>query len=1372
MNHPNFSRIIGRIVLLAALAPLLAGLATAARLRNVPTPVTQPDGRVVQLLMTGDEFERYLHDQDGFTIVRDSKTRWYVYATAGPDGLQPTSLVAGQADPAKAGLAPGARPPAAQVLSKRQAEGQALGRRMDPGGTGMGNEPLGAPQTGHIHNLVIFVRFAGEAPITETFQHYDDMYNDDTAGANSLYNYLREVSDNLLTVTSTLLPASTTNMLSYQDSHPKNYYQPYDEEDNPDGFTDENGHDRWMALLGNAVEFVADDVPTDLDLDINDDGHIDSICFVMNGEHDHNKFWAYMSNMADANAYIGGKRAWTYDSYPREFVDSPNLGVGVIAHEYVHIMGGPDMYRCGSYGVDPVGEWDVMATNANPPQHMSAWIKYHYIPWRSSMNVADHAGNYWLNPNTALVNPCIQIPSPYSTTEFFLVEYRRKTGTFESSIPDSGMIVYRINTEGENIFGPPDQVFVLRPGQGDTANGYLDKAPFGSNYSRSVLHDNTDPACRLTSGAASGLVISNISAAGGATMAFRLDYETDPPVAPTNLAAYPVSCSEIDLTWNDNSDNEASFDVVYSTAGPDGPWLIAGAAGPDETSFRMSGLMIPEGTYYFKIRATNAIGSSDWTSVVSVSTYPAPPAAPTNLQITTITEHSMALTWNDNADNERGYKIERQTGGSGAWELVVITPANRTSSTVNGLSSGTLYAFRVYGYNQGGASAYSNTDSAFTVEVSGAPAAPTNLTAVGTSSSVIRLTWKDNSGNETAYYVYHKPSSSEFYLQIATIPINSTSYTHMGLNASSSHDYVVRAHNSFGDTASNSATAVTQGLPEEYRILVIDQDPEQRSGEEMEAAIEANGLTVDRVTSVPTTIDPNMYLAVFAAMGDSQSHHTLTDAEGLRLKNYLENSGRSLYLEGGSFFWYDPVRLNEVTPVHECFGIEGLGTFGSNVTGMEGEDGRFTEGIQCIFTQYAQAPDPLQVAAGYTNTYPIWNTPGGSRIVGIARVAPTYTTIGTSTQFGLIEAGQQPYVMAKYLNLFLGSVGLPGAPTDLAGTVEGWSAVALQWTDNATNETGFRIDRQDTADGPWHQIATAAANNPTYRDANVIPGTVSYRVCAFNTAGDSLFSNVITLTTSQPPPSPAYRVLATALSANQIRLTWSCDADNESGFSIFRRLIPLHVWTEVDVVRPDMTTYDDLGVYSQHTYEYYVLAWNEVGEAPASNLDSATTPACASAPGAPAWSSSPRSALPGQDFTLNWTDTSPDPLYEVWESTEASFDHPTSLIVQESLIVRNQTPPAPRYYFYRIRAGRECDNLAEYSGWTGIRHVVVKLTTQREPGDLNGANGVTAADLVILVNYLAGNAGLVYHGSGDVNSDGAVNALDISYILELLADHI
>ena len=52
----------------------------AAYLRNIPVTVTQPDGTVLQCFASGDEYFNYLHDADGFTIMRHPKTGYFVYA--------------------------------------------------------------------------------------------------------------------------------------------------------------------------------------------------------------------------------------------------------------------------------------------------------------------------------------------------------------------------------------------------------------------------------------------------------------------------------------------------------------------------------------------------------------------------------------------------------------------------------------------------------------------------------------------------------------------------------------------------------------------------------------------------------------------------------------------------------------------------------------------------------------------------------------------------------------------------------------------------------------------------------------------------------------------------------------------------------------------------------------------------------------------------------------------------------------------------------------------------------------------------------------------------------------------------------------------
>lgn len=69
--------------------------------------------------------------------------------------------------------------------------------------------------------------------------------------------------------------------------------------------------------------------------------------------------------------------------------------------------------------------------------------------------------------------------------------------------------------------------------------------------------------------------------------------------------------------------------------------------------------------------------------------------------------------------------------------------------------------------------------------------------------------------------------------------------------------------------------------------------------------------------------------------------------------------------------------------------------------------------------------------------------------------------------------------------------------------------VALAWNDNSSDEVGFKIERA-AAGGGFAQIATVGADIITYVDTAVTIGTVyTYRVRAFNAAGDSAYSNSV-----------------------------------------------------------------------------------------------------------------------------------------------------------------------------------------------------------------------------------------------------------------------
>jgi len=91
----------------------------------------------------------------------------------------------------------------------------------------------------------------------------------------------------------------------------------------------------------------------------------------------------------------------------------------------------------------------------------------------------------------------------------------------------------------------------------------------------------------------------------------------------------------------------------------------------------------------------------------------------------------------------------------------------------------------------------------------------------------------------------------------------------------------------------------------------------------------------------------------------------------------------------------------------------------------------------------------------------------------------------------------------------------PAAPGNLAAGAVSASQINLSWLDNSSNENGFKIERAAASGGPWSQIGTAAAGAIAYVDASGLAGSTPYwyRVRAFNTAGDSPYSNTATATT-------------------------------------------------------------------------------------------------------------------------------------------------------------------------------------------------------------------------------------------------------------------
>ncbi|MHC4499462.1 MAG: M6 family metalloprotease domain-containing protein, partial [Planctomycetota bacterium] len=460
---------------------LLLVPARGSYLRNVPQTLTQPDGSKIDCFASGDEFYHRLHDKDGFTIVIDASGYW-VYAVEANGELVASSHVLGTGKPRDVSLQPGLRISKEEYLRRRAA-------------FFAGIEPTGAPLTGTINNLCIFIRFSGDTEFPDPRSDYDDMFNSTAAADNSMRNYYDEVTYRTLAINTTHYPTCALNTnLSYQDTRARNFYQPYHPTANPNGYRNDNEkRQREHTLLRDAVNDIASQVPAGLDIDGDNDGNVDNVCFIIRGGTDgwSDLLWAHWWQLSTHNVQINGIKVWDYN-FQLEFT----VGVGVLCHEMFHTLGAPDLYHYVDNGIAPVDDWGLMENESNPPEHMGAYMKHRYGTWISALPLITNAGRYTLMPLTSSTDNAKRFNSPQSSNEYYVIEYRRQAGTFENSVPGFGLLIYRINTarDGQgNANGPPDEVYIYRPGGTTTTNGNPRQAHFSADVGRTCINDSTNP---------------------------------------------------------------------------------------------------------------------------------------------------------------------------------------------------------------------------------------------------------------------------------------------------------------------------------------------------------------------------------------------------------------------------------------------------------------------------------------------------------------------------------------------------------------------------------------------------------------------------------------------------------------------------------------------------------------------------------------------------------------------------------------------------------------------------------------------------------------------------------------------------------------
>jgi M6 family metalloprotease-like protein len=510
---------------------------------NVPKRVYQPDGTVLECFVSGDEFFNYLHDADGYTIIVGDDG-FYYYAVRQNQKILASEFRADQYNAGQLGLEPKV------VISPEE-----YNRRVEEFNRHL-DKSVKAPLTGQMNNLVVFIRFSDDTEFTAPRLEFDQNFN--APEGPSVKHYFLEVSYQQLDIESHHFPLAPLNTnLSYQDPNPRAYYQPYHAVTNPLGYdpdipfgnsTNPNGRTfRQHTLLVNAINFIQNQVPLDLVIDADNDGLVDNVSFIIRGEQGqwNNLLWAHRWALWSQVATIHGKRVWDFTFQPET-----QSSTYVLCHEMFHTLGAPDLYRYAQDGFNPVGPWDLMHAGF---VHMGAYMKYRYAngQWVQELPVIAGTGTYTLEPLYNQSNNVYRIISPNSVEEYFVVEYRRRMGQYETNIPGEGLLIYRIYPQvSGNAQGPPDEVYIFRPGGTLTQNGNIFAANFSLQSGRIEFHDGSNPNGFLRDGNPAGIFIANVSLAGGETISFDLFPHSPGAYPPQDLIAEPTEGFNMLLQWN------------------------------------------------------------------------------------------------------------------------------------------------------------------------------------------------------------------------------------------------------------------------------------------------------------------------------------------------------------------------------------------------------------------------------------------------------------------------------------------------------------------------------------------------------------------------------------------------------------------------------------------------------------------------------------------------------------------------------------------------------------------------------------------------------------------------------------------------------
>jgi hypothetical protein len=180
-------------------------------------------------------------------------------------------------------------------------------------------------------------------------------------------------------------------------------------------------------------------------------------------------------------------------------------------------------------------------------------------------------------------------------------------------------------------------------------------------------------------------------------------------------------------------------------------------------------------------------------------------------------------------------------------------------------------------------------------------------------------------------------------------------------------------------------------------------------------------------------------------------------------------------------------------------------------------------------------------------------------------------------------------------------------PATVAAQPNSSTAIHIVW-EQVPVATGYAIERkQDKSQSGWRTIIEVEEDVTAYTDVGLAAHTTYfYRVSALMDDGAAPPSDIVSATT--PIAVPAATEVTAVATLDTIALTWT-DVADETGYRVERSPDGTTGWVELATTGQDVTTYVNATLSPDTTYFYRVIATNDGGDSPASNVASATTEA-------------------------------------------------------------------------------------------------------------------------------------------------------------------